>query len=128
MEALTKEEALKLGARELMNKMEEVRQLAIETGANWAEAQSQYKALKEMMPSFLAEFQRSYYEPGSTISEARMRALADFRYIKKLEAMTQAERQANLLETQYRSLIESIKAISAISYLRNQEAKLERGM
>ena len=123
---LTNEQISNLSSRELMNKLDEIRQLAIKSGSDWAFLQGKYKRLKEMMPSFLAEFQRIYFKPGSTISEARMMALSDPNYKDKLEEMVNAEREANMEEVRYRSSIESIKAISAISYLRNQEAKLSR--
>ena len=108
-----------------MHRMEEARHGAIEAGAEWAKVNGDYKALKEMMPTILAEIQRITFTGGKmTMAVAKMEALANPKYREKVEEMNRLNKESNLLETRYRAFLESIKAIAAISYVKNQEMKL----
>ncbi len=105
--------------------MEEARQGAIQAGTEWAEVNGKYKAVKELLPTILAEIQREvFHGEEMTLAQAKMEALAHDSYKKKVEEMNELNKQSNLLETRYRSFLESIKAIAAISYVRNSELRL----
>lgn len=125
MEKQSVKELIDLPATELMKKMEVARQGAIDAGANWAKVHGDYKAIKEMLPTFLAEIQREiFHSEEMTMSQARMEALAHPKYKEKVEEMNRLQQKSHYLETEYKSFKESISAISAISYVRNNELKL----
>lgn len=121
---MTLEQLKNLSAYELMNKANEIKEHTIKLGAEWAELDKRYHDLKELMPSFLAEIQCSY--TGLPPAQAKNRALASKHYQEKILEMTEAEKQARLLKVEYQANTELLKAISAVSYLRNTEIKLDR--
>lgn len=126
MEAIkyTAEELSSLSSHVLLHKLDELREEARQAGNNWAGAEKAHNDLKELMPSFLAEYTAHYSLPGVTSTTARVKALADKNYQAKIKAMNLAEYEARLLEVEYRGLMESIKALTSISYVRNSELKL----
>lgn len=120
----TAEELTNLTSSELLERLDEIRDAAIRAGNAWAEAEKTYNDLKEMMPSFLAEYQMNYSSSSPTVTAARVRALADKEYRAKITAMNKAEYEARLKEVEYKSWNESLKVLTSISYLRNSELKL----
>jgi DNA gyrase/topoisomerase IV subunit A len=118
------EELTNLNSSELLNHLEEIRHHAREAGLVWAEKERIYKDLKELMPSFLAEFTAHHTGIGVNTTTARNRALADRQYQEKIKQMNIAEYEARLAEVEYKGWMESIKALTAISYVRNRELSL----
>lgn len=121
---MTTDQLRGLNAMDLLNKASELRESAVRLGAEWAESQKRHHDLKEMMPSFLAAAQLSFI--GFSPSQAKVNALASKPYQEKLMEMTEAERKARLLEVEYRATMKLLDSISAVSFLRNNELKLER--
>ena len=120
----TAEQLANLDSSALLNRLDYLREQARESGYKWAEAEKAYNDLKELMPSFLAEFIAHYSTAGVNTTTARNRALADKNYQAKVIQMNVAEHKARLEEVEYKSFIESIKALTAISYVRNREMQL----
>lgn len=118
------EELTALNSSQLLEKLDELRETARCLGLRWAEAEKYYKDLKELMPCFLAETQAYYLTPGANTTTARMRALADKTYQGKIKEMNIAEHEARKLEVEYKGIFESLKAITAIAYLRNREIQI----
>lgn len=123
-EQKTAEELSTLSSSELLFKLDELREMAREAGYAAAEADKHYKDLKELMPSFLAQYVSHHSGPGINVTQSRNRALADKGYMDKIKEMNIAEYEARLAEVQYKGWMESIKALTAIAYVRNQEMKL----
>lgn len=120
----TASELAELSSHVLLHKLDDLREGAREIGYQWAEAEKTYNDLKELMPSFLAEYQTHHSGPGVNATTSRFRALADKGYQAKIKEMNVAEYKARLLEVQYKGLMESIKALTSISYVRNGELRL----
>lgn len=120
------EEMANLTSSQLLLVVQEARDSAIHLGLKWAEATKKFKDLRELMPSFLAEFHMRYRKDFETVTEARTAALADKKYQEKVEEMNRAEHEARLLEVEYKAHIKTLEALSAISYVRNNELKLAR--
>ena len=120
------EEMTNLTSSELLLVVQEARDSAINIGVRWAEANKRFKDLKELMPSFLAEFHMVYRKDFETVTEARTAALADTKYQEKVKEMNTVEHETRLLEVEYKAWIKTLEAISAISYVRNNELKLAR--
>ncbi len=120
------EELTNLTSSELLLVVQEARDSAIQIGVRWADANKRYKDLKELMPSFLAALQLKYRCDFDTVAEAKSAALAHGHYQEKIEKMNEAEHETRLLEVEYKAHIKTLEAVSAISYVRNNELKLAR--
>lgn len=122
------EELTNLTSSQLINLVDESRQAAVELGVKWAEANKKFKDLKELMPSFLAEIQLEVKKKGfvESMNEAKLEALSMGSYQEKVKEMNEAEHQTRLLEVEYKAHIKTLEALSAISYVRNNELKLAR--
>jgi hypothetical protein len=126
MNKLKPEEMVNLTAHELILIVQEARDCAIQIGVQWAEANKRFKDLKELMPTFLAQIQSELLGTCKSLGVVRIHSLAHGVYREKLEKMNEAEREARLLEVEYKAHIKTLEAISAISFVRNNELKLAR--
>ena len=126
METLTTEEFCNLTSEQLLFKMDELRHLASELGCQWAEANHAYRAIEKQLPSILAEIQLIYIESGNKTQEAKVKALADTRYRQKMQEFVNLERTAELIKVEYRALVESLKTLQSIGYVKNSELRLSR--
>ena len=121
---MSSEELGELNSEALLRRLDEAREQARKLGYEWVEAEKAYKDARELLPSVLAEFVRLHMTPGMKAGEGKLRALADRSYQFKVKDMNQLEYAARLKEVEYRGWMESIKALTAISYVRNNELKL----
>lgn len=123
----TVEELTNLTSTQLLIKLDELRPVVVKLGHQVAEADKRYHDLKELMPSILAEFQQLYSEDKSLKPYmVKIKALADKDYQGKIKEMNELEYRAKMISLEYRGYIESIKALTAIGYVRNSELKIER--
>lgn len=122
----TPEELTNLNSSQLLHKVDELKDRVIKLGYEHAEADKKYHDLKALMPSFLAEYQAHYSGPGVNATTAKYRALGDKGYQEKIKQMTLAEYEARLLYVEHQANLESLRSITAISFLRNNEIKLAR--
>jgi len=115
-----------LNSFQLMELVEESREAAIRMGTEYVEANKRFKDLKELMPSFLAEIHLLCLEKNITSTKAKLEAISAKEYQSKVKEMNEAERKARLLEVECKAHLKTLEALSAISYVKNQELKMLR--
>lgn len=125
---LTRNTIFDLSSRELLNKLDEYRQLASECCADWAEKKVAYGGKKDLLNSHLAAIQIDFQDryPKKSQTELKTMALASPEYIKLVTEMTQAHFELSKAEGEYKGLMKSLDALTAISYVVNNEVKLSR--
>lgn len=119
----TTEQLVALDSSELLALLRELEEKASLVGCSWAEANKAYRDIQLMLPSVLAQLICEYIEEGHTPTVAKQYALSSEVYIEQVQLSIDRERDAELLKVEFRSLSESMKCLSAIAYVRNQELK-----
>lgn len=127
MQQLNVEQFIEMSSETLLIKLDELRQLAADKGARWAELNKEYKDIKEMLPSFLATIQLEYLNQGFKLTEARVKALADQSYKEKVMMQNEAEKNSEEIKAEYRSLVLSLECLKSIAWVKNNELKALRG-
>lgn len=123
---MTSSDLTQLSAKELFQKIEEYKDRAQKVGEDWAQAKFDAASKSEMLPSKLSEIQRVHLGSDSSVAESKVFALADKNYQGLILEALEYERQARCLEVEYRANLESLKALTSVGYLRNQELKTLR--
>lgn len=128
MEPLTAQQLSELSSRELLMKLDELKAMAIEKGAAWAEAKEKFRNLDRLTETILAEFQREYFkqDPDLGVTKAKVMALCNPNYKVHLKKVNEAEKEANLLQAEFAIMKKAIEALTAIGFVRNNELKLSR--
>lgn len=119
------EELAALDSRDLLLKLDELKELAREKGLLFADSEHNAESKKALLPCILAELARILMdEKHVKINEAKLIAQGMPEYIKAVKDASSAQLEANKLKAEYRGIIESLRALTAISYVRNSELKL----
>lgn len=125
---MSTEEITTLSSRELLNKLDFYRQKASEACADWAEKKTSYDGKKALLPTQLAAIQNVLQAafPKKSQGELKNLALASEKYVNLVIEMTQAHLELSKAEGLYKGLMKSLEALTAISYVVNNEIKLSR--
>lgn len=124
---LTTQALADLTSSQLLEKLDELKGQAFSLGHEMAEAEMLFKTKKELLPSMLAEFKAHQYDQGLKGQEALTYALKAPAYIDMVLEAQQYGHKFRLKEVEYRAVIKSLEALTAISFVRNNELKLARG-
>lgn len=128
MEQMTPQEMAELTSSELLQVMFTLRKDATKMGCKWAEIKAEHAKLKKLLPHCLSVLTRGYLNdnPDWSVSYAKTFSTADVAYRKAVEVMVEAEKEARLLEVEYKATMKSLDALTSIGYVRNSELKLAR--
>lgn len=117
---------IELDSSELIRRLDVLKSKAVELSIEWVNKHQAYRDIEKLMPSKLATIQTFYKDEKTTMTDAKTKALASQEYKDALMSMNEAERQAELVKCEYRIMVEAIRALGAIAYVRNSEIKLSR--
>lgn len=123
MEQLTPEYALMLSSERMLFILNDCRELLSNMSDNLANATADYLAMEDMMPHIKSEIVVQFIDKGYKRNEAVDRAVASKFYLEKISKLDDLRRHKLELELKYKILLNNIKCLTAIGYLKNSELK-----
>jgi hypothetical protein len=117
------DEMLDMNSGQVMFILDECKQELRSILGELTSALTNYKALERMLPHKLAVIKTQFLDIGIARNEASDRAMASSDYLDALNKITEAYDSKKELELLYDVLLNNIKAITSLCYLKNTELK-----
>jgi len=124
MKQYNAEEMLEMNSGQVMFILDECKQELRSILGELTAALTNYKALERMLPHKLAVIKTQFLNIGISRNEAADRAMASDEYLELLNNLTSSYDSKKELELLYDVLLNNIKAITSLCYLKNTELKV----